>query len=188
MRKLIVSEFMTLDGVIEAPGGEDSIGALGGWTIPYWNEQAAKFKLDELFASDALLLGRKTYQGFAAAWPAMKDEAGFADRMNNLPKYVVSTTLTRADWNNSTLIKEDIAEEVTQLKQLPGQDILIAGSGDLVQTLMAHDLIDDYRLLVYPVVLGVGKRLFRDGKNKTLKLVETKAFSSGVLQLCYQRG
>jgi dihydrofolate reductase len=185
MRKVIVSEFVTLDGVMEDPGGAEKF-EHGGWTMPYWHDEIGKVKFDELFASDALLLGRVTYQGFAAAWPGRTDEAGFADRMNSLPKYVVSTTLEEVAWNNSRLIKGNVAEEVSKLKQQPGQDILIAGSGVLVRTLMQHDLIDAYRLLVYPVVLGSGKRLFRDGSKTTLRLVETKAFPSGVVLLEYQ--
>lgn len=185
MRKVIVSEFVSLDGVMEGPGRDDPF-ELAGWTMPYGNQEIGKLKFDELFASDALLLGRVTYQGFAAAWPSMKDEAGFADRMNSLPKYVVSTTLKKVEWNNSRLIKGNIAEQVSKLKQQPGQDILIGGSGKLVHTLIQHDLIDEYRLLVYPVVLGSGKRLFKDGSNATLKLVETKTFSSGVVLLRYQ--
>ncbi len=178
MRKVVVTMFVSLDGVMEEPA----------WTMPYWNDEIAKFKLDELFATDAHLLGRVTYQGFAAAWPSRTDEAGFADRMNSLPKFVVSTTLEAVEWNNSRLIKDAkrVAEEVSKLKQQPGQDILVAGSGELVQTLMQHDLIDEYRLLVYPVVLGSGRRLFRDGSKATLKLVETKTFSSGVVLLRYQ--
>src|SRR5262245_28637336 len=156
------------------------------WTFRYWNDEIAKFKFDELFASDALLLGRVTYQGFAAAWPSRKDEECYADRMNSLPKYVVSTTLEKAEWNNSTLIKEKVVEQVSQLKQQPGQDILLFGSGTLVQTLMQHDLVDRYNLLLYPVVLGKGKRLFSDGSNATVRLVETKTFSSGVVALSYQ--
>ena len=177
MRKVIVTEFITLDGVVEAPEK---------WSFPFWNDEIAKFKHDELFASDALLLGRVTYQGFAAAWPSRTDETGFADRMNSLPKFVVSTTLDKVEWNNSRLIKENVAEEVSKLKQQPGQNLLIYGSGALVHTLMQHNLIDEYWLLVYPVVLGSGKRLFKDGSNTTLKLVETKTFSSGVVLLCYQ--
>lgn len=185
MRKVIVSEFVSLDGVMEDPGGAEKF-EHGGWTMPYWSEEIGKFKFDELFASDALLLGRVTYQGFAAAWPGRTDEAGFADRMNSLPKFVVSTTLKKVEWNNSRLIKGNIGEEVSRLKQQPGQDILVAGSGELVHTLMQHDLVDEYRLLVYPVVLGKGKRLFRDRDHATLKLVETKTFSSGVVALAYQ--
>lgn len=185
MRKVIVSEFVSLDGVMEDPGGAEKF-EHGGWTMPYWHEEIGKVKFDELFASDALLLGRVTYQGFAAAWPGRTDEAGFADRMNSLPKYVVSTTLEEVEWNNARLIKGNIVEEISKLKQQPGQDILIAGSGELVHTLMHHDLIDAYRLLVYPVVLGSGKRLFRDGSKTTLRLVKTKAFPSGVVLLEYQ--
>ncbi len=177
MSKVIVSEFVTLDGVMEAPNE---------WSFPYWNDEIGKFKLDELLASDALLLGRVTYQGFAAAWPSRTDESGFADRMNSLPKFVVSQTLEKVAWNNSKLIKENVAEEIFKLKQPPGQDILLGGSGVLIQTLMQHNLVDAYRLLVYPVVLGKGKPLFREGSNATLKVVEAKTFSSGVVLLVYE--
>ena len=186
MRKVIVSEYVTLDGVFEDPGGGEGT-KYGGWSFQFWNEEAAKYKFDELFASDALLLGRATYEGFAKAWPTMKDEGGFADRMNSIPKYVVSTTLKELAWNNSHLMKGNIAEEVARLKQQEGKDILVAGSGVLVRTLMQHDLIDEYRLMVYPVVLGGGKRLFSDGSDKTvLKLVDTKSFSSGIVVLSYE--
>jgi len=179
MRKVIVSEFLTLDGVMEAPHE---------WSFEFWNDEIAKFKFDELFASDALLLGRVTYQGFAAAWPHMTEQAGeYADMMNGFPKFVVSKTLEEVEWNNSRLIKGSIAEEVTKLKQQPGKDILIFGSGQLVPTLIQHDLIDEYRLLVYPVVLGSGKRLFEAGSNTILRLGETKTFSSGVVLLQYQQ-
>lgn len=124
MRRIVVSELVSLDGVMEDPGGAEKF-EHGGWTRPYRSDESGKFKLEELFASDALLLGRVTYQGFAAAWPSATDEAGFAERMNGLPKYVVSTTLGAVEWNNSTLIKGDIAEEVARLKQQPGQDILV---------------------------------------------------------------
>jgi len=174
MRKVIVSEFVTLDGVMEAPDQ---------WQFPFWNDETGKFKLDELFASDALLLGRVTYQEFAAAWPSMTDEEGFADRMNNLPKFVVSTTLKEVKWNNSRLIKGNIAREVSKLKQQPGQDILIPGGAELVHSLRQQDLIDEYRLLVYPLVLGSGKRLFKDGSNATLKLVKTKPIGADVVLL-----
>jgi dihydrofolate reductase len=178
MRKVIVSEYVTLDGVMEAPNK---------WSFQFWSEESAKFKLDELFASDALLLGRVTYQGFAAAWPSMTDEAGFADRMNSLPKYVVSTTLETAEWNNSTLIKGNIAEEVSRLKQQPGQDILIAGSAQLINSLIEAGLIDEYRLMVHPIVVGGGKRLFKEGSaRKALKLVESMTLGSGVVILIYQ--
>lgn len=185
MRRLIVSEFLTLDGVMEDPGG-DSDFKYKGWSMPYWDDEIGKLKFDELFAADALLLGRITYQGFAKAWPSVSDEMGFADRMNGIAKHVVSTTLTAADWNNSTIISGDVVEEVTRLKEQGGQNILVAGSGQLVQTLARHNLVDDYYLLVYPLVLGSGKRLFRDGTEAVLKLVETRSYGSGVVLLRYQ--
>ncbi|HEY8325181.1 MAG TPA: dihydrofolate reductase family protein [Ktedonobacterales bacterium] len=185
MRRVVVSEFLTLDGVMEDPGGQSEF-KHKGWSRPYWDDEIGKFKFDELMAADALLLGRVTYQGFAAAWPSAKDEAGFADRMNGIAKYVASTTLNRADWNNSTIIKSDVAQEVGNLKRQDGQDILIGGSGQLIQTLAQQNLIDDYYLLVYPVVLGSGKRLFRDGTEATLKLIETRSYNSGVVLVHYQ--
>jgi dihydrofolate reductase len=186
MRKVVVTEYVTLDGVMEDPGGGDK-SKYGAWSFKYFNDEVAKFKFDELFASDALLLGRVTYLGFAAAWPTFKDEQGFADRMNGLPKYVVSTTLDALTWNNSRLIKGNVAEEVSRLKQEPGMDILVAGSAALVRTLMEHDLVDEYRLMVHPVVVGGGKRLFGDGAGtKALKLVDTKATSTGAVILTYQ--
>jgi dihydrofolate reductase len=174
MRKVVVTEFVSLDGVTQDPA----------WSLPYWNDDIAKFKSDEMFASDALLLGRVTYQGFAAAWPESADEG--AERMNNLPKYVVSTTLDKLEWNNSTLIKDNIVEELTKLKRQDGQDILVYGSATLIHTLMQHNLIDEYRLLVYPVVLGKGQRLFDDESKVDLKLVQSQVFSSGVVALIYQ--
>lgn len=186
MRKVIVSEFVTLDGVIEDPGGGEK-SPHGGWHFQFRSDEAAKYKLDELFASGALLLGRVTYQGFAAAWPGMTDESGFADRMNSLPKYVVSTTLNEAAWNNSTLIKDNVAGEVSRLKQQDGKDIVVHGSGQLVRFLMQHGLVDEYRLMVFPIVLGGGKRLFEDGPDLSiLKLIESKTFSSGVVLLSYR--
>jgi dihydrofolate reductase len=179
MRKVVVSEFVTLDGVIEDPS----------WTFQFSSAEQEKFKFDELAAGDAFLLGRVTYEGFAAAWPHMTEEAGeFADMMNGYPKYVVSTTLEEPlEWNNSTLIKGNVAEEITRLKQEPGKEILVFGSGDLVNTLMRHDLVDEYRLMVFPVVVGNGKRLFEDGRDtKVLRLVGTETLSSGVVVLSYQ--
>ena len=175
MRKLIVSEFVSLDGVMENPA----------WTAPYWNDEIARFKHDELFASDVLLLGRVTYEGFAAAWPAATDEEGYADRINSLPKFVVSATLETATWN-ATLVRDNVVETITALKQEPGQNILLFGSGQFVELLMQHDLVDEYRLLVYPVVLGSGKRLFSEGMQAKLTVTDTKAFSSGVVALTYQ--
>ena len=159
------------------------------WTFQFPSEEQPKFKFDELSASDALLRGRVTYEGFAAARPHMTEQAGeYADIMNGYPKFVVSATLEEPpEWNNSTLIKENVAEEVSRLKQQPGQDILIFGSGDLVNMLVQHDLIDEYRIMLFPVVVGSGKRLFRDGSDtKALRLVETKTFGSGVVVLSYQ--
>jgi len=173
MRKIVVTEFVSLDGVMENPG----------WTFPYWNDEIAAFKGEETDASDALLLGRVTYEGFATAWPESDDEG--APYMNSVRKYVVSTTLDKAEWNNSSIIKDNIVEEIKKLKQQDGKDILVYGSAALVQTLMEHDLVDSYRLLVYPVVLGTGLRLFHEGATATLKLVETKSFSSGVTALIY---
>ncbi len=179
MRKLVVSEYVTLDGVMENPGGS--------WSFQFWNEEAAKYKYDELFASDALLLGRVTYEGFAAAWPTMTGTGEFGERMNSLPKYVVSTTLSDLTWNNSRLIKASVVEEIAKLKQQEGKDILVGGSADLVHTLMQHDLIDEYKLMVHPIVVGSGKRLFKEGsEKKVLKLIDTKTFSSGVVILSYE--
>ena len=182
MGKLVVSEFVTLDGVMEDPGGAEGF-EHGGWAFRFERgAEGDRFKLDELLAADALLLGRRTYEGFAEAWPSRSDEAGFADKMNSMPKFVVSTTLERADWSNSTLIREDVAAEVAKLKQRPGGDVLVAGSGTLVQTLMRHDLVDEYRLMVFPVVLGSGRRLFEDGgEPRSLEVVETRPSGSVVL-------
>ena len=174
MRNLVVTEFMSLDSVMEAPA----------WTFPYWNDEIARFKGDESNAGDALLLGRVTYEGFAAAWPESTDEG--APYFNNVRKYVVSTTLDTVEWNNSVLIKDNIAEEITRLKQQDGGDIVVHGSATLVQTLMQHDLVDRYRLLVYPLVVGTGKRLFDAATTATLKLVESRSFSSGVVALVYE--
>jgi dihydrofolate reductase len=176
MRKLIVSEFISLDGVIENPA----------WTFPYWNDDIAKFKFTELFGIDDLLLGRVTYEGFAEAWPGRKDEQGYADRINSMPKHVVSTTLQNPTWTGSTVISENLEAAVNALKQQPGQDILIFGSGKLVQSLMALNLVDQFNLLVYPVVLGTGDRLFKDGSTATLKLVESVPDGKGVTRMIYE--
>jgi dihydrofolate reductase len=185
MRKVIVSEFVTLDGVMEDPGGAEGF-KHGGWSFQFGSADQQQFKVEELFKADALLLGRRTYQGFAAAWPTMPGTGAYGERMNSLPKYVVSTTLSEVTWN-ATLITGDLAEELPRLKQEDGQDMLVFGSGQLVHTLHARDLIDEYRLMVFPVVLGSGKRLFPDGdEKKALKLVESKTFPSGVVVLTYQ--
>lgn len=175
MRKLVVAEFVSLDGIVEDPA----------WTFPYWNDEIAQFKGEETSASDALLLGRVTYGGFAAVWPQSEDEG--AAYFNSVRKYVVSETLEEPlEWNNSTLIKEDVVERIADLKQQDGGDITVHGSAALAQTLMRHDLVDVYRLLVYPLVLGEGKRLFADGIPATLKLVESRSFGSGVVALVYE--
>jgi dihydrofolate reductase len=186
MRKVVVTEYVTLDGVFADPGGGEGT-KHGGWSFQFWGEEAMKYKFDELFAADALLLGRVTYEGFAKAWPTMTDGGVFADRMNSIPKYVVSTTLKELTWHNSHLIQKNVVEEVAGLKQQEGKDILVAGSGELVRTLMQHNLVDEYQLMVHPVVLGDGERLFKDSSDKTvLKLVGTKSFSSGIVVLSYQ--
>ena len=177
MRRVVVTEYVTLDGVFDEPGE---------WSFPFWNEEAFQFKYDELFASDAQLLGRRTYEGFATAWPTMSDEVGFADRMNSMPKYVVSTTLENPEWTNTSIIRESVPEAVARLKQEPGQDILVAGSGRLVRTLAEHNLVDEYRFMVHPIVLGSGNRIFRE--RMVLTLVDTKRFSSGIAVLTYQPG
>lgn len=186
--KLIVSMFVTADGVMEDPGGNEGT-PHGGWSFQFWSDEAGKYKLDELFASDALLLGRVTYQGSAAAWPGRTDEEGFADRMNSLPKHVVSTTLTDQDlsWNNSHLISDNVADAVRKLKEQPGQDILVGGSGQLVRTLMQHGLVDEYRLMVHPIVVGGGKRFFADGiDRKVLELAASQPIAAGVVLLVYR--
>jgi len=178
LRKVVVSEFVSLDGVVEEPM----------WTFQFAGEEQNKFKFDELAASDALLLGRVTYEGFAAAWPQMAEQTGeYGAMMNGYPKYVASTTLGEPlEWN-ATLIGENVAEEVSRLKQQPGKDILVFGSVSLVNTLMQHGLVDEYRLMVFPIVVGSGKRLFEDGSGMTvLKLAESKTFDSGVVVLTYE--
>ena len=180
MRNVVVSEFVTLDGAFEHPE----------WSIPYHTfehtEQMA-FKFAELRDADALLLGRVTYEGFAEAWPQMADQTGeFGAMMNSYPKYVASTTLKTATWNAS-VIKGDLATEIRALKGLPGKDILVLGSGTLIQALRQHDLIDTYRLMIFPVVVGRGRRLFDEAIPATLQLTETKAYDSGVVALTYAR-
>jgi len=183
--RIVVTEFVSLDGVMEDPGGSEDF-RHGGWTfeIPR-GEEGDKFKLDEAFAADALLLGRVTYEGFAAAWPSR--EGDFADKFNSMPKYVVSSTLDKADWNNSTLLEGDVAEEVSKLREDVDGDIVVHGSAQLVQTLVEHDLVDELRLMVFPVVLGTGKRLFGDTSDKKpLRLADSKVVGDGVAILVYQ--
>jgi dihydrofolate reductase len=189
MSRVIVSEFVSLDGVMEDPGGAEGF-QHGGWTFQFdRGPEGDKFKLDELLAADALLLGRVTYQGFAKAWPSITDDAGFADKMNSMRKYVVSTTLTDAEatWNNTTVIRGDAAAEIAGLKAQPGGDLLVAGSRQLTQTLVERGLVDEYRLMVFPVVLGSGKRLFQDVTAVArLALREATTAGSGIVLLTYQ--
>jgi len=183
--RIIVTEFVSLDGVIEAPGGGEDY-KHGGWTFEIdRGAEGNKFKLDETLDADALLLGRVTYEGFAAAWPSREDE--FADKFNTMPKYVVSSTLDKPDWNNSTVLDGDVAEEVANLKQTQEGDIVVHGSAQLVQALIEHDLVDELRLMVFPVVLGSGKRLFGDTSDKKrLRLTDSKTVGDGVSILVYE--
>src|SRR6266567_1851716 len=162
MRKIVITEFISLDGVIEDPGGAEEY-AHGGWSFKFNDPEGMKFKLDETLESDGMLLGRVTYEGFAKAWPGMKDEVGFADKMNSMPKYVVSSTLTDPTWSNTTVLSGDLVDEATKLKQTDGGDIIVHGSATLAKALVEHDLVDTLRLMVFPVLLGSGKRLFSDG-------------------------
>ena len=173
MREIVVSQFVTLDGVMEDPGGAEGF-ERGGWAFRFERgPEGDKFKLDEVMAADALLLGRVTYEGFAEAWPSRTGE--FADKFNGMRKYVVSTTLHDPEWSNSTVISGGVAEEVAKLRAQDGGDVLVNGSAQLVRTLVEHDLVDEYRLMVFPVVLGSGKRLFDDGlPQMPLELVETR--------------
>lgn len=192
MRKIVVGTFLSLDGVYQAPGSpeEDPAGGFkhGGWQLPYFDADAGRFISESYAATDALLLGRVTYQLFAAYWPSAPEDDPFTKQMNSMPKYVVSTTLNEVKWSNSRLIKGNIAEEVAQLKQQPGSgNLAVVGSGQLAQTLMQHNLVDEYELWVHPVVLGSGKRLFGDMIPKTaLRLVDTKTTGSGVVILTYR--
>ena len=185
MRKIIASEFLTLDGVMEDPGGGAG-SPYGGWSLQYWSEESSAYmeELDDI--TDTLLLGRVTYDGFAAVWPNMPEADG-AERMNSMPKYVVSDNLESADWNNTRIIRGEVADEIRQLKQQEGKDILVYGSGDLIQSLMAHDLIDEFHLWIHPIVVGGGKRLFADGIDRTrLQLVTATTLKTGVIILKYQ--
>jgi dihydrofolate reductase len=154
------------------------------WSFPFQSEETARLKHEELFASDMLLLGKVTYQIFANSWPSRPGD--FADRMNSIPKYVVSTSLDGLPWNNSCQIKAHVVEEVSQLKQQPGSDILVVGSGVLVQTLMQYELVDVYRLLIHPIVLGSGERFFAEGSRAALSLVQVRSFETGMVFMQYQ--
>jgi dihydrofolate reductase len=185
MGRIVVTEFVSLDGVMEDPGGAEDF-KYGGWTFEIdRGEEGGKFKLDETMGSDALLLGRVTYEGFAAAWPSR--EGDFADKFNNMPKYVVSSTLDDAGWSNSTVLKDDPVEAISKLRREHDGEIVVHGSAQLVQTLLEHDLVDELRLMVFPVVLGNGKRLFGDTSDKKrLRLVDSKTVGDGVAILIYR--
>jgi dihydrofolate reductase len=185
MGRIVVTEFVTLDGVIEDPGGSEKT-AQGGWAFKFERgDEGDKYKFDELMAADALLLGRVTYEGFAAAWPNYSDEVGFAAKMNSMPKYVLSSTLEQGSWENSTVLRGDAAAEAEKLKAQVAGDILVEGSASLVHALQHADLVDEYRLMVFPTVLGAGKRLFRDGARPGgMELVEARqAGATGILTL-----
>jgi dihydrofolate reductase len=191
MRKLTVAEFVSLDGVMQAPGGagEDTDGgfAHGGWTMPYWHDDMGVTIFEEINKADALLLGRKTWQGHADAFDPAPADDPFAGLLNSLKKYVVSTTLKSADaWRNSMIIRENVVDEVRKLKEQPGKAIYVDGSSVLVHTLAQADLVDEYRLLVFPLVLGRGKKVFPVDFYTGLKLIETKSFPSGVVLMRYQ--
>jgi dihydrofolate reductase len=184
MGKIIVTEFVSLDGVMEDPGGSEGT-RNGGWSFEIdRGDEGGKFKLDETMASEALLLGRVTYEGFAEAWPTRDGE--FADKFNAMPKYVVSSTLEDPEWTNTTVLRGDVVDEVAKLKRDVEGEIVVHGSARLAQTLLEHDLVDEVRLMVYPVVLGSGKRLFGEGGKKPLGLVESRVVGDGVAILVYQ--
>jgi dihydrofolate reductase len=186
MRPIVAAEYLSVDGRMEMEDPEGNEEDVGGWTAPYWDDELQKMQYDLLFASDALLLGRVTYQGFAASWPAITDEDGFADRMNSLPKYVASTTLSEPlEWN-ATLLDADPIGEIRSLKQQPGDSILVYGSGELVRTLLAHDLIDELRLMIHPVLIGSGKRLLEDVDRFSLSLKDSRVTEKGVATLTYR--
>jgi dihydrofolate reductase len=193
MRKLVVGTFLTVDGVMQAPGGpdEDRDGgfAHGGWSFNYWDDVMGQLIVEWTLRAGALLLGRKTYEIFAAHWPHVGDDDPVAAKLNNVPKYVASGTLDNVTWNNSTLIQGDVAEAVAELKRETGAEIQVSGSGELIQELIEHDLVDEYRLWVFPVLIGAGKRLFARGTiPAALKLVDTKLSSTGVAIHTYERG
>jgi len=184
MRRVVVTEFITVDGTIEDPGGSEKA-PYGGWAFKFdRGPEGDKFKLDETMASDALLLGRTTYEGFAAAWPSRTDDVGFADKFNSMPKYVVSSTLKSPEWNNSHVISGDLAKEVAVLKEGGDGDLVVHGSAQLVRGLLELDLVDELRLMVFPYVAGGGKKLFAEGPPKSLRLVDVQqAAEVGILTL-----
>lgn len=174
--RLVATEYVTLDGVFEEPGH---------WSFPYFNEEAATYKSNELEASDALLLGRKTYEGFAKAWPTMEGTGEFGVKMNTMPKFVVTSTLNKLEWSGSIQIKGNVTDEIRKLKSRPGNDLLLSGSAQLFNSMMEAGLIDLYRLMVHPIVFGNGKRLFNETSQQKLELVDTKQFATGIVTLEY---
>lgn len=191
MRKLVVNTFMTLDGVMQAPGGpeEDPTGGfdLGGWSANYWDDAMGQVMGETMAVPFDLVLGRKTYEIFAAHWPHATDQPG-ADALNRATKYVASRTLDTVEWSNSVLIEGDVEKEIAKLKQQDGPELQVHGSANLIQTLLRHDLIDEFRVWIFPLVIGNGKRLFSDGTIPAgLKLLDTKSFSTGVVMAAYQR-
>jgi dihydrofolate reductase len=187
MGRIVVTEFVSLDGVMEDPGGSESF-RHGGWSFEFERgPEGEQFKTAETMEADAMLLGRVTYEGFAAAWPSRDGE--FADRFNTIPKYVVSSTLTEPlEWSNSRLLEGDVVEGVTRLRDAPGGHVIVHGSAQLVQSLLEHDLVDELRLMVFPVVLGDGKRLFGPTSDrKRWRLADSRAVGDGVLTLVYER-
>jgi len=192
MRKLVVGTFLTLDGVMQAPGGpdEDREGGFeqGGWSVNYWDEVMGQKIVESTLNAGALLLGRKTYDIFAAHWPLVSDDDPIAAKLNSMPKYVASRTLHDVTWNNSSLLRGDVADEVRKLKESEGGEIQVTGSSDLIQTLLGHDLVDEFNLWVFPVVVGPGKRLFSSGTVPgALKVIETTVSSTGVATTRYAR-
>jgi dihydrofolate reductase len=188
MGRIVVTEFVSLDGVMEDPGGAEGF-EHGGWTFDFDRGGGDRFKLDEIVEAEVQLLGRVTYEGFAKAWPTMEDPVGFADKMNAMPKYVVSSTLEETSWNNSTILRGDVAEQVAKLKHEVDGVILVAGSARLVQALIENDLVDELRLMVFPVLLGKGKRLFGESSGKKrLRLTDSRTVGDGIAILVYERG
>ena len=186
MARIVVTEFVSLDGVMEDPGGAEDF-EYGGWSFEFdRGEDGDKFKLDETLAADALLLGRVTYEGFAEAWPSRTGE--FADKFNNMPKYVVSTTMDEAEWSNSTVLKGDVAEAVSKLKEEQDGDLVVHGSAQLAQALLEHDLVDELHLMTFPVLLGTGRRLFADTTDRTRwRLTGSRTVGEGVLITLFER-
>jgi dihydrofolate reductase len=187
MGRIVITEFISLDGVVEDPGGAEDF-KYGGWSFEFERgDEGNAFKVDETMQSEALLLGRVTYEGFADAWPSREGE--FADKFNSMPKYVVSSTLENPEWTNTTVLTGDLEQEIAKLRDAPGGDVVVHGSIELAQALIDKDLVDELRLMVFPVVLGAGKRLFGEtGDKKTFRLAESKVVGDGVVVLVYGRG